>query len=70
VLFCDTRVLFDQGRPYGELVYVSFLMKEGRVLGRPVDVVVAPDGSLLISDDEAGRVYRLNYRGRPPGGPQ
>jgi glucose/arabinose dehydrogenase len=61
--YCVTRVLFDQGRPYGELVYVSFLTKEGKVLGRPVDLVVAPDGSLLISDDEAGCIYRLSYRG-------
>ncbi len=68
--YCVTRVLFDQGRPYGELVYVSFLTREGRVLGRPVDVVVAPDGSLLISDDEGGRVYRLSYRGQPPTGPR
>jgi len=68
--YCVTRVLFDQGRPYGELVYVRFLTKEERVLGRPVDVVVAPDGSLLISDDEAGRIYRLSYRGRPSGDPQ
>ncbi len=60
--YCVTRVLFDRGRPYGELVYVSFLTKDGRVLGRPVDVVVAPDGSLLISDDEGSRVYRLSYR--------
>jgi len=60
--YCVTRVLFDQGRPYGELVYVSFLTREGKVRGRPVDVVVAPDGSLLISDDEGGRVYRLSYR--------
>jgi glucose/arabinose dehydrogenase len=59
--YCVTRVLFDEGRPYGELVYVSFLTNDGRVLGRPVDVVVAPDGSLLISDDEGGRVYHLRY---------
>jgi glucose/arabinose dehydrogenase len=73
--YCVTRVLFEglpkansgvwgpgQGRPYGELVYLSFLTQEGRVLGRPVDVVVAPDGSLLISDDEGGRIYRLSYK--------
>lgn len=62
--YCVTRVLFDQGRPCGELVYVSFLTREGDVLGRPVDVVVAPDGSLLVSDDEGGLIYRLSYRGR------
>ncbi len=59
--YCVTRVRFDHGRPYGELIYVNFLTSEGKVLGRPVDVVVVPDGSLLISDDEGGRVYRLTY---------
>jgi glucose/arabinose dehydrogenase len=29
--------------------------------GRPVDVLVMPDGALLISDDEAGAVYRVSY---------
>ena len=31
--------------------------------GRPVDVLVAPDGSLLISDDAAGAVYRITFSG-------
>jgi glucose/arabinose dehydrogenase len=29
--------------------------------GRPVDVLVAPDGSLLVSDDYAGAIYRIRY---------
>jgi glucose/arabinose dehydrogenase len=29
--------------------------------GRPVDVLVMPDGALLVSDDEAGAVYRISY---------
>ncbi len=58
--YCVTRVLFDGGRPYGELVYVKFVTDDGQVLGRPVDVHVAPDGSLLISDDSGGRIYRLS----------
>jgi glucose/arabinose dehydrogenase len=29
--------------------------------GRPVDVLAAPDGSLLVSDDRAGAVYRIRY---------
>jgi glucose/arabinose dehydrogenase len=32
--------------------------------GHPADVLVAPDGSLLVSDDRAGAVYRIRYRGR------
>lgn len=29
--------------------------------GRPVDVQVMPDGSLLVSDDKAGAIYRISY---------
>jgi glucose/arabinose dehydrogenase len=31
--------------------------------GRPADVLVMPDGSLLVSDDFAGAIYRIRYRG-------
>ncbi len=34
------------------------------VRGRPADVLVLPDGSLLISDDQAGAIYRVVYGGR------
>jgi len=30
--------------------------------GRPVDVLVMPDGALLVSDDKAGVIYRIVYR--------
>jgi glucose/arabinose dehydrogenase len=30
--------------------------------GRPVDVLVMPDGALLVSDDEAGAIYRISYK--------
>jgi len=33
-------------------------------LGRPVDVLVMPDGSLLVSDDFADCVYRISYSGK------
>jgi glucose/arabinose dehydrogenase len=33
------------------------------VLGRPVDLLVAPDGSLLVSDDQRGVIYRISYKG-------
>jgi len=32
--------------------------------GRPADVLVMQDGSLLVSDDHAGAIYRIVYRGR------
>lgn len=33
-----------------------------RVWGRPVDVLVMPDGSMLVSDDHANVVYRITYQ--------
>jgi glucose/arabinose dehydrogenase len=33
----------------------------GSYLGRPVDVAQLPDGSLLVSDDTAGAIYRIWY---------
>jgi glucose/arabinose dehydrogenase len=30
--------------------------------GRPVDVLVMPDGALLVSDDRAGVIYRITYK--------
>ena len=35
----------------------------GDAWGRPADVLVMPDGALLISDDEAGVIYRVSYKG-------
>jgi glucose/arabinose dehydrogenase len=36
-------------------------LKDGDAWGRPVDVLVMPDGSLLVSDDRAGAIYRISY---------
>jgi glucose/arabinose dehydrogenase len=32
--------------------------------GRPADVLVMPDGALLVSDDERGNIFRISYKGR------
>ncbi len=34
-----------------------------KVWGRPVDVLVLPDGSMLVSDDQANVIYRIVYKG-------
>ena len=36
-------------------------LDEGKAWGRPVDVLVMPDGALLVSDDLAGAIYRISY---------
>jgi glucose/arabinose dehydrogenase len=36
----------------------------GQAWGRPADVLVMPDGALLVSDDSADAIYRITYRAR------
>lgn len=58
-----TRILFENGHPYGEQKVVDFLKNGTEVKGRPVDCVEAADGSILFSDDSGNLVYRLRYTG-------
>jgi glucose/arabinose dehydrogenase len=41
----------------------GWLKADGKPQGRPVDVIVAADGALLISDDMNGVIYRVSYSG-------
>jgi glucose/arabinose dehydrogenase len=45
-------------------VFADGWLQGGRAWGRPVDVQEMPDGSLLVSDDKAGRIYRISYGGK------
>jgi len=38
-------------------------LQNSSVIGRPVDIANAPDGSLFVSDDAAGKIYRISYNG-------
>jgi len=42
-------------------VFARGWLQKDRAWGRPVDVLVMPDGALLVSDDRAGAVYRIYY---------
>jgi glucose/arabinose dehydrogenase len=42
----------------------GFVLPNGQVWGRPVGVAVAPDGSLLVSDDASNSIWRVAYVGR------
>lgn len=56
-------VRFKDGRPVSDEVFAEgWLPAEGKEWGRPVDLLEMADGSLLISDDLAGTVYRIVYR--------
>lgn len=63
------RVKFTNGRP--ENAYENFLTgfwdgtsSPARVWGRPVGLVVARDGSLLVADDAGGKVWRVAYKAK------
>ncbi|MCG8424415.1 MAG: PQQ-dependent sugar dehydrogenase [Proteobacteria bacterium] len=51
------------GAPASYQPFVEGWLQANGAWGRPVDVLVHPDGSLLVSDDRAGRIYRVSYRG-------
>jgi glucose/arabinose dehydrogenase len=58
-----TRVRLDGARARGYENFASgWLGADGKVSGRPVDLLLRDDGSLLVSDDLAGVVYRIFYR--------
>lgn len=50
----------DKTEPFAE----GWLTENGEYLGRPVDVAQLPDGSILVSDDYAGAIYRIWYDGK------
>jgi glucose/arabinose dehydrogenase len=62
------RVSFASLKPDGtgdkaEVFAEGWLNENGAYDGRPVDVAQLPDGSLIVSDDWAGALYRITYEG-------
>ena len=59
------RIPLKDGKATGEYedFLVGFVTPEGNVWGRPVGVTVAKDGSLLVTDDGSGIVWRVAYTG-------
>lgn len=60
------RILMKDGVPTGEYqdFVTGFVLDNDTVLGRPSGVAVMKDGSLLVSDDVGGRIWRVTYTGR------
>lgn len=59
------RVPVDNGHAPGEYedFVTGFVLPDGKVWGRPVGVAVAPDGSLMVTDDGSKSIWRVSYAG-------
>jgi glucose/arabinose dehydrogenase len=59
-----TFVKVEGGRATAYEPFVTGWLKGNTASGRPADVLVMPDGALLVSDDKAGRLYRISHDAR------
>ena len=59
------RVRLRNGVPTGDYVdfLTGFVIDDGHVWGRPVGVTVSHDGSLLVTEDAGGTLWRISYLG-------
>ena len=59
-----TRVIVDKdGKSVKQEEFASgWVTGERQYSGRPADIVIAPDGSMLVADDWAGAVYKISYK--------
>jgi len=55
-------VRFNKGRPIYE-AFASGWLKGQKSWGRPNDVLMTPQGELLVSDDQSGTIFRISYEG-------
>ncbi|HLH51398.1 MAG TPA: sorbosone dehydrogenase family protein [Roseiarcus sp.] len=60
------RLIFKDGEPTGEYddFLTGFVASDAAVWGRPVDVAVAADGALLVTDDAGGAIWRIAYHAK------
>ncbi|MBI2121588.1 MAG: PQQ-dependent sugar dehydrogenase [Candidatus Sungbacteria bacterium] len=59
------RAKLDKNRDFQgfENFITGWLTAKGEALGRPVDILIQPDGKIYISDDKAGVIYKVIYTG-------
>lgn len=55
------RVKLDGNKAVAYEPFAQGWLKKGKVSGRPVDIELLPDGSMLVSDDYANVIYRIAY---------
>ncbi len=58
-----TLVRLDGNRSVAYETFAEGWLQDGKSWGRPVDLVILDDGSMLVSDDQAGVIYRIFHQG-------
>jgi glucose/arabinose dehydrogenase len=55
-------VRFKDNQPQSYEVFAEGWNQGWYQWGRPVDILLMPDGSMLVSDDKANMIYRISYK--------
>ncbi|WP_426104633.1 PQQ-dependent sugar dehydrogenase [Massilia sp. TSP1-1-2] len=58
-------VTLHENKMVSDTVFIDGFIQNGEVVGRPVDIAFLADGSMLVSDDHRGRIYRVTYKAPP-----
>ncbi|CAN7573722.1 PQQ-dependent sugar dehydrogenase [Variovorax sp. LjRoot84] len=62
IKYADVAVAWPDGKGGAKIEpFMTGFVENNSYLGRPVDFLVLKDGSLLVSDDHAGAIYRISY---------
>jgi glucose/arabinose dehydrogenase len=62
VKYADVSVAYPDGKGGAKVEpFMTGFVENNNYLGRPVDFLVLKDGSMLVSDDHAGAIYRISY---------
>ncbi|MDM0108925.1 PQQ-dependent sugar dehydrogenase [Variovorax sp. J22R24] len=65
VKYADVSVAWPDGKGGAKVEpFMTGFVENNSYLGRPVDFLVLKDGSMLVSDDHAGAIYRISYGGK------
>ena len=56
-----TLVRLEENQSLNYEPFMEGFLSGDEVLGRPVDLLIAPDGAMLVSDDKRGVIYRIGY---------
>lgn len=58
-------ITLHDNKVVSDTVFIDGFIQNGEVVSRPVDIAFLADGSMLVSDDHHGRVYRVTYSAPP-----